>query len=142
MTRTVNEIVRGDAISVQLLASGSSRAILAIPSTPIASAAPAAPTTIPSITNGQRMNQSVAPTSFITSTSRRRAYKDSRMVLAISRIEAIVSNTVRAAAVIVTRLVTSRIFLVSVVLLETLWIAGSIVPVPPPALGGVSELRT
>jgi hypothetical protein len=34
---------------------------------------PSAPTSTPSITNGQRMNQSVAPTSFITSTSRRRA---------------------------------------------------------------------
>ena len=35
--------------------------------------APARPTITPSIMNGQRMNQSVAPTSRITSTSRRRA---------------------------------------------------------------------
>ena len=115
---------------------------MASASTAIASKAPAAPTTIPSITNGQRMNQSVAPTSFITSTSRRRAYSDSRIVLAISRIEAIVSSTVSAAAVIVTRLVTSRIFFVSLRLLEMLWIEASIVPVPPPAVGGASELWT
>ena len=54
---------------------------------------PSAPTSTPSITNGQRMNQSVAPTSFITSTSRRRAYSDSRIVFAISRIEATHSST-------------------------------------------------
>ena len=68
------------------------------------------------------------------------------MVLAMSRIEAIVSSTVRAAAVIVTRLVTSRIFLVSLRLLETLWIDGSMVDwveaFSPPVVGGVSELRT
>ena len=40
------------------------------------------------MTNGHRMNQLVAPTSFITSTSRRRAKIDSRIVLPISRIEA------------------------------------------------------
>ncbi len=60
-------------MSVQWLASGSSRATFVTPSTTMANNAPAAPTTVPSITNGQRMNQSVAPTSFITSTSRRRA---------------------------------------------------------------------
>ena len=43
---------------------------------------------MPSITNGQRMNQFVAPTSFITSTSRRRAKIDRRIVLPISRIDA------------------------------------------------------
>ena len=43
---------------------------------------------MPSITKGQRMNQFVAPTSFITSTSRRRAKIDSRIVLPISRIDA------------------------------------------------------
>ncbi len=43
---------------------------------------------------------------------------------------------------IVTRLVTSRIFLVSLRLLETLWIDWSMVPVPAPAVGGDSELRT
>ena len=39
---------------------------------------------MPSITNGQRMNQSVAPTSFITSISRRRENSDRRIVLEIS----------------------------------------------------------
>ncbi len=48
-------------------------AILPTASSRIASSVPSAPTITPSITNGQRMNQSVAPTSFITSTSRRRA---------------------------------------------------------------------
>ena len=141
----MNAIVRGAAISVQLLASGSSRAILVAASTAMANSAPTAPTMIPSITNGQRMNQSVAPTSFITSTSRRRAYSDSRMVLAISRIEATTKRTVNTAAVIVTRFVTSRIFFVSVCLLETLWIDESIIPVPPPpevsALWMASTLR-
>ena len=46
------------------------------------------PQMIPSITNGQRMNQLVAPTSFITSTSRRRAKIESRIVFPMSRIEA------------------------------------------------------
>src|ERR1700730_17677056 len=135
-TRAVNGIVRGAAINVQLLASGSSSATFVTPSTTIATNAPAAPTTIPSITNGQRMNQSVAPTSFITSTSRRRANSDSLMVLAINSTEAAISSTVNTAAVIVTRLVTSRIFLVSSLWLETLWIDWSIVP-QPPALSAV-----
>ena len=112
------------------------------PSTTIASNAPNAPTNTPSITNGQRMNQSVAPTSFITSTSRRRAYSDSRIVFAISSIEASVSSTVSTAAVIVTRLVTSRIFLVSLFLFETFSIAGSSGFAPPPDAGGVRLLRT
>ena len=42
-------------------------------SMPTAISAPVRPTIIPSIMNGQRMNQLVAPTSRITSTSRRRA---------------------------------------------------------------------
>ena len=83
------------------------------------------------------MNQSVAPTSFITSTSRRREYSESRIVLAISRIEAITSRIVSTAAVIVTRLVTWRIFLVSLRLLETFCTDGSIVR----AVGGVSASR-
>ena len=37
------------------------------------------------MTNGQRMNQSVAPTSFMTSTSRRREKSDRRIVLDTSR---------------------------------------------------------
>ena len=103
--------------------------------------APTAPTIVPSITNGQRMNQSVAPTSFITSTSRRRANSDSLIVLAINSTEASVSSTARTAAVIVTRLVTLSSFLVSVLWFETLPIAGSSIRVPPPGCRGVSALR-
>ncbi len=48
---------------------------------------------MPSSMNGQRTNQLVAPTSFITSTSRRRAKIESRIVLPISSTAAIVSTT-------------------------------------------------
>ncbi len=58
---------------------------------------PSAPSTIPSIKNGQRMNQSVAPTSFMTSTSRRRANIDRRIVLAISSTDASASSPIRTA---------------------------------------------
>ena len=108
--------------------SGSSSATLVTASTAIASTPPAAPTITPSITNGQRMNQSVAPTSFITSTSRRRAYSDSRIVLAISRIDAIVSRTANARPPQVIAEVSSSIFFVSPFLFETLAIDGSIGP--------------
>ena len=70
--------------------------VLAIASSSTASRPPRKPTIIPSITNGQRMNQLVAPTSFITSTSRRRAKTDSRIVLAISAIEASTSSAASA----------------------------------------------
>ena len=43
--------------------------------------------------NGPRMNQFVAPTSFITSISRRRAKIESRIVLAISSVEATTRRT-------------------------------------------------
>ena len=43
--------------------------------------------------NGPRTNQFVAPTSFITSISRRRAKIDNRMVLAIRRVDAVTSRT-------------------------------------------------
>ena len=43
--------------------------------------------------NGPRTNQLVAPTSFITSISRRRAKIESRIVLAISSVEAIRSRS-------------------------------------------------
>ena len=55
-------------------------------------APPRKPTSRPSITNGQRMNQLVAPTSRITSTSRRRAKIESRIVLATSSTEASTSS--------------------------------------------------
>ena len=71
------------------------------------------------------MNQSVAPTSFITSTSRRRAYSDSRIVLAISRIEATPSRPASSAIVSFTTRVTERILFVSSSRLRTSSIAGS-----------------
>ncbi len=43
--------------------------------------------------NGPRTNQFVAPTSFITSISRRRAKIDSRIVFAISSVDAVTSST-------------------------------------------------
>ena len=58
------------------------------------------------------MNQSVAPTSFITSTSRRRAYSDRRIVLAISRIDAIVSRAANARPPHLTAEVSSSAFFV------------------------------
>ena len=66
-------IVSGAAISAKSAASGSTTATLTTPSSSTASVPPRTPTITPSSTNGQRMNQSVAPTSFMTSTSRRRA---------------------------------------------------------------------
>jgi len=66
-------IVSGAASSAKSLARGSISAIFPTASSRIASRPPMAPTITPSIMKGQRMNQSVAPTSFITSTSRRRA---------------------------------------------------------------------
>ena len=44
--------------------------------------------------NGPRTNQFVAPTSFITSISRRREKIESRIVFAISRVDAI-NSTIR-----------------------------------------------
>ena len=58
------------------------------------------------------MNQSVAPTSFITSTSRRLAYSERRMVLAIRSIDAIVSSAAKASPPHLTAEVSSRARLV------------------------------
>ena len=58
--------------------------------------APIRPQMMPSMTNGQRMNQLVAPTSFITSTSRRRAKIDRRIVFPISRTEATIRIEISA----------------------------------------------
>jgi hypothetical protein len=71
------------------------------------------PTITPSITNGQRMNQLVAPTSFITSTSRRRANTDRRIVFAINAIEANTSSAASPAPSALTRPVADRISSVS-----------------------------
>ncbi len=79
------------------------------------------------------MNQSVAPTSFITSTSRRRAKSESRIVFAISRIEAITSSAASAPTVSFTKRVAARIFFACFLLSRTSSIAGSIGRVPPSA---------
>ena len=54
----------------------------------IAPTAPARPHKTPSSMNGPRTNQFVAPTSFITSISRRRAKIESRIVFAIKSVDA------------------------------------------------------
>ena len=59
------------------------------------------------------MNQLVAPTSLITSTSRRRAKIDSRIVFATSRIEASTSSAASRRVSSFTVLVAERILLVS-----------------------------
>ena len=55
----------------------------------MAANAPSTPQSRPSTMNGPRTNQFVAPTSFITSISRRRAKIESRIVFAIRRTDAI-----------------------------------------------------
>ena len=56
----------------KVLLSGSTIVILPSHRISMATSPPAKPTTTPSIMKGQRMNQRVAPTRRITSTSRRR----------------------------------------------------------------------
>ena len=56
---------------------------------------PTNPTVTPSIRNGQRMNQLVAPTSFMISTSRLRAKMESRMVLEMSSTATMPSSTMK-----------------------------------------------
>ena len=58
-----------------------------------ASTAPPSPQSSPSSMNGPRTNQFVAPTSFITSISRRRAKIDNRIVFAIRSVDAVTSST-------------------------------------------------
>ena len=135
-------IVLGAAISAKSFASGSTTAIFTTASSRIASRPPSAPTITPSSTNGQRMNQSVAPTSFITSTSRRRAYSDSRIVFAISRIDATPSRTANSAIVIFTTRVTERILFVSSSRLRTSSIAGSTTVRAPDGACGASASRS
>ncbi len=101
----------------------------------------ARPRTIPSITNGQRMNQSVAPTSFITSTSRRRENSDRRIVFEISRTDATTSSTASRPSSSFTTRVATRIFFVSSLRFLTASIAGSIVVRPPPGVDGASASR-
>ncbi len=94
------------------------------------------------MTNGQRMNQSVAPTSFMTSTSRRRENSDSLIVLDTSSTEATTSSTASSPVVIFTTRVATRIFCVSSLEFLTTWIAGSSVVRPPPGVEGDSASRS
>jgi hypothetical protein len=109
----VKLIVRGAAIRANRSAHGSTIATFATQSSTTATAAPRKPTTSPSITNGQRMNQLVAPTSRITSTSRRRAKIERRIVFATSRMEASTKRPASAASRTLMVLVADRIFCVS-----------------------------
>ena len=70
------------------------------------------------------MNQFVAPTSRITSTSRRRAKMDSRIVLATSSTDASTSKPASEASRIFIVLVADRIFSVSSSRSLISWIAG------------------
>src|SRR2546421_604288 len=138
-TSRVKLMVLGAAMSAKSRARGSISATLPTASSRIASPPPRAPTITPSITNGQRMNQSVAPTSFITSTSRRRANRDSLIVLEISRMEAAMSSAASSAIVSFTMRVAERILLVSSRRFLTSSIdgsAGRAPPPPPPPRGG------
>ena len=67
-----------------LLLSQLERAQLPSQTKPAANTAPMRPVTNPSSTNGQRMNQLVAPTRRMISTSRRRAKMLSRTVVLMS----------------------------------------------------------
>ena len=81
------------------------------------------PTTTPSIRNGQRMNQRVAPTSRITSTSRRRVKIESRIVLPISISEASTRSPMITVSTIFSALVTFSILAVDCCRLNGLEIA-------------------
>ena len=94
------------------------------------------------MTKGQRMNQSVAPTSFMTSTSRRREKSDRRMVLETSRTLARMSRTASRPVVSFTTRVATRIFWVSSLEFLTVSMAGSIVVRPPPGALGDSASRS
>ena len=94
------------------------------------------------MTKGQRMNQSVAPTSFMTSTSRRREKSDRRIVLDTSRTLATMSRTASRPVVSFTTRVATRIFCVSSLEFLTVSIDGSIVVRPPPGAMGASASRS
>ena len=94
------------------------------------------------MTNGQRMNQSVAPTSFMTSTSRRRENSDRRMVFDTSSTDAMISSVASSPVVSFTTRVATRIFCVSSFEFFTESIAGSITVRPPPGVEGDSASRS
>ncbi len=97
---------------------------------------------MPSMTNGQRMNQSVAPTSFMTSTSRRRAKSDSRIVFAIEQDRREHEQDREHAMLSFTTRVAERIFVVSSRRFLTSSIAGSIAARSPLAAIGASASRS
>jgi hypothetical protein len=76
------------ACSGPVFSSGLSANSLPRISSTTAPTAPAKPQISPSSMNGPRTNQFVAPTSFITSISRRREKIDNRIVFAISSVDA------------------------------------------------------
>ena len=131
----------GCEISLTVLASGSTSVTLASASRPTAPAPPSAPRNSPSSTNGQRMNQSVAPTSFITSTSRRRENSDRRIVLEISSIDANTSSAASSAIVILITRVADRIWSVCAWRFWTAAIAGSVTRRMPSGLAWSSSAR-
>ena len=132
----------GAAISAKSFASGSTSETLTTPSSAIAVMPPSAPTSTPSITNGQRMNQSVAPTSFMTSTSRRRAYIESRIVFATSSSEASASSAASRPIVSFTTRVAERILSVFSLRSLTSSIEESITVRSPDGDTGASASRT
>ena len=91
--------------------------------------------------NGQRMNQSVAPTSFITSTSRRRLNSDKRIVFDTNSTLASTSKEVRITIAHFTSLVTVRILSVWSFSLRTRSIDWSASWRCPAVSRGASELR-
>jgi hypothetical protein len=88
------------------------------------------------------MNQSVAPTSFMTSTSRRRENSDRRMVFETSRTLATTSSTASSPVVSFTTRVATRMRSVSSREFFTVSIAGSTVVRPPPGAAGASASRS
>ena len=88
------------------------------------------------------MNQSVAPTSFITSTSRRRENSDRRIVLEINSTEASTSSAANSAIVILMIRVADRMRLVCAWRLATEAIAGSLIRRVPSGLVGSSSARS
>lgn len=103
-----------------------------------ASTAPIAPRITASSTNGQRMKPSVAPTSFMICTSRRREKTERRIVLEISRIEAMIRRAASSPIITLTTRVAVRIFSVFDLEEPTDSIEGSTVAVPPPGVEGCS----
>ena len=88
------------------------------------------------------MNQSVAPTSFMTSTSRRRENSDRRIVFETSRTDATTSRTASRPVVSFTTRVATRILFVSSLRFLTASIDGSIAVRPPPGADGASASRS